>query len=499
MNEIKYLNVVEQEELLKHINKLSHKCMVLLMLDAGLRVTECVSLTFNCFDFKRRTVKVRSLKKRDNVVSRTVPISDRLYQALANYLAARKDVSGQDYVFPSRVIKGDHVGRSAANKFLAIKKKQLGMKHLHPHALRHSFAVNHISAGTPLENIKTMLGHTKYDTTLIYATIPTELLRKNVEKTTPKKVPLLQRLGLVKSKDKRISLSFHKDNFTVGRNTEIGTLEKNIDKGINTLLLGPIGVGKSHILENFKCEKKILRLDDSGTIKKSLGQLLLYLYQGDKSHVSNMVYGDAPIEQIEIKLSRESLKHICGLICSAVQKKEYILCIDRVDNIPPKSVQALEMLKDHFIILAGARLVKIDRTSFLWNFDTLEIKPLTRVHSIELINRLSYDVEVEDFEFFRNHIFEQTNGNPRAIFEIIDRYRKEPVITNEVVREIRHTASLREIDLTFVIFIGFGLMYVLRYMSREVDNDSLRFIGGIALVMMLLSRQLLSFTKRKFL
>ena len=175
-----------------------------------------------------------------------------------------------------------------------------------------------------------------------------------------------------------------------------------------------------------------------------------------------------PLDKIEVKINRESVKHLCSLICSAVKKKEYILAIDRVDNIPPKSVQALELLKDHFIILAGARLVKIDRTSFLWNFDTLEIKPLSRVHSIELINRLSYDVEVEDFEFFRNHIFEQTNGNPRAIFEIIDRYRKEPVITNNVVREIRHTASLKEIDLTFMIFIGFGLMYVLNICPEKL-------------------------------
>ena len=60
-------------------------------------------------------------------------------------------------------------------------------------------------------------------------------------------------------------------------------------------------------------------------------------------------------------------------------------------------------------------------------------------------------------------------------------------------------ASLKEIDMTFIIFIGFGLMYLLRYMSKEVDNDSFRFIGGVALVLTLLSRQLLGFTKRKFL
>ena len=42
-------------------------------------------------------------------------------------------------------------------------------------------------------------------------------------------------------------------------------------------------------------------------------------------------------------------------------------------------------------------------------------------------------------------------------------------------------------------------MYLLRYMSKEVDNESFRFIGGVALVLTLLFRQMVGFTKRKFL
>jgi site-specific recombinase XerD len=51
---------------------------------------------------------------------------------------------------------------------------------LHPHALRHSFATHHLSAGSSLAEIKTMLGHQNFNTTLIYAEIPTEELRHRV-------------------------------------------------------------------------------------------------------------------------------------------------------------------------------------------------------------------------------------------------------------------------------------------------------------------------------
>jgi site-specific recombinase XerD len=49
---------------------------------------------------------------------------------------------------------------------------------LHPHALRHSFATHHLSAGSSLAEIKTMLGHQNFNTTLIYA--ETEELRHRV-------------------------------------------------------------------------------------------------------------------------------------------------------------------------------------------------------------------------------------------------------------------------------------------------------------------------------
>jgi len=34
-------------------------------------------------------------------------------------------------------------------------------------------------------------------------------------------------------------------------------------------------------------------------------------------------------------------------------------------------------------------------------------------------------------------------------------------------------------------------------LSSEIDNDSFKFIGGAAMILLLFSRQLFSFTKRK--
>jgi len=504
MREIKFLNKEESDKLISCIKIQKHKVIVMLMLDCGLRVSEAVSLIYKDFDFKNKIVIVKSLKKRDQVDKRKVPISNRLYQELAKYLSSVSNVDADDYLFPGRFSKKEHITRSSVNKFLYnLNQKVLKFSFLNPHCLRHSFGTQHISSGTPLENIKAMLGHKKYDTTLIYSQVPAEMLRQNIEKVTTREVSYLTRvlnsLGIKSKVDKKINLNFYKEKFTIGRTKEFETLENNADKGINTLIVGNIGIGKSHLLEYFNCSKKILRIDDLFSIKTSLVNLLVHLYDNDKSYVKKLIYADIPKDKLQVKLTRNSVRNLAKEICDIVEPKEYLIVIDNVDRISPKGVEMIEYLKDHFLIFTAARNVKIDRSSAFWNFDRINLKEFNRTRSFELINKLAFDVEVEDNSLFRNHIFEQSNGNPRVIFELVDRYRREPIITNEVVKEIRHTASLKEIDMTFIIFIAFGLMYLLRYMSKEVDNDSFRFIGGVALVLTLLFRQLMGFTKRKFL
>ena len=503
MKQVKYLSIEQTENLLNAIDKIHHKVIVLLMLDAGLRVSEAISLKYNDFDFKNKDIIVRSLKKRKESSTRKVPISNRLYQELATYLSKRINVQSEDYLFPNKKDNSKHLSRSTVNKFMYTLNKKLGYEFLNPHCLRHSFGTHHISNGTPLENIKIMLGHKSYDTTLIYSQIPQSQLKNNIDKVTRKQESYLNKflksIGIITDNDKKINISFYKEKFSIGRNEEYKTLENNAKNGINTIIIGNIGLGKSHLLEHLNTDKTILRMDDLFNIKSSLTNLLIHLYENDKKHVKELIYSGLDINKLQVKLTRNSVRNLTKEICEIITPKEYLLIIDNVDRISPKGVEMLEYLKDHFIIFTSARNIKIDRSSAFWNFDRLNLKELNRTKSIELINKLSYDIEVEDKSLFRNHIYEQSNGNPRVIFEIIDRYKREPVITNEVIKEIRHTASLKEIDLTFVIFIGFGLMYLLRYMSKEVDNESFRFIGGIALVLTLLFRQIVGFTKRKFL
>jgi hypothetical protein len=270
-----------------------------------------------------------------------------------------------------------------------------------------------------------------------------------------------------------------------------------VNKQVNCILIGDIGTGKSHLLQQITAAKKILNFDDFSDIKQTLAQTLLYLYKNEKETVFKLIYGEHDLTKAGAKMNKETVKNLCDELIKITAKNEYILKIDNVDRITPKAIKALEFLKDHFTIITSAREVPINKQAFLWNFEIIRIQPLTREHSLELIHKLSYDLDVEDFELFRNHIYEQSAGNPRVIFELSERYRKENIITSEVIRTVRHTGSLQEIDMSLAVLITLGALAILRYAAGETGNHSLRFIGGCAMVLLIISRYFFRFTTRK--
>jgi hypothetical protein len=494
-----YLSKNETETVIKNLKSKHHKVIILLMLDCGLRVTEACSIKFKNFDFKNRTITIQSLKKKTKKL-RTIPISNRLYQAIAEYLPTLKnELKPENYVFPKK--NGTtHISRKTIWATLNNLKKKLQIENLHPHSFRHSFATHHLDSGSSIAEIKEMLGHKNYNTTLIYAEIPTEKLKERVNAVTSKPLSFWEKTKLFfipNKKTKLINLDFTENYFTIGRNQELKIINSNLEIGVNTLLIGSIGTGKSHLLKNIETEKKLLKLDDTEAIKKSLVQILLYLHK-DRKLINSILWKDFSTDEITKKIQRENIIHLCDTIIASVKPKEYVLLIDDISSITNTSKKVIERLKDTFTIIAAAREVKANNTSFIWNFERVDLKPLNRKYALQLIQQLSSGLEIENKEIFLNHIFDQTNGNPRAITELIERYKKEPFLDIETIREIKHLGALKEIDMTWLIVMFLGLMTVLRYMARDFEEPALRFIGSIAMVGLLMFRPLMNSLKRKF-
>ena len=504
LTQIDYLTPEKSETLIAEVANPKHKVMILLMHDAGLRVSEAVSLKLSDFDFKKRVINVHSLKKRRKKNTkrgdRPIPISSRLYNAIANYLKEENDVEG--WLFPSDKNPKGHITRYAASYMLSrFKKKHPEFHELRPHILRHTFASNLLKEGADLTTIRDLLGHEDIRTTTIYTHTPQEVVRQQIERATQKHLTIQEKIRRwfrgVEVETNRINIG-QKNTFVVGRRAELDRLENNIRKNINTIVLGDIGVGKSTLLESVGTDKKVLLISDTTAFKSTLINTLMHLFSHDKKKVMEMVYPKHTLDNVRTPLTKHNTVDLAKTLVDITSKHEYVLMIDNVDRITAGVVKVLETLKDHFTIITTARSVPINRGSFLWGFEKISLGTLQRGESLELIHRLAYDVEVEDQEMFRNHIWEQSNGNPRVIFELVERYRKETFVTNDVVRQVRHYGALPEWDLSIIVLLFLGGLAILRYLAYETGDSSLRFIGGAAMILLIIFRQFFSKTKRKY-
>jgi hypothetical protein len=125
------------------------------------------------------------------------------------------------------------------------------------------------------------------------------------------------------------------------------------------------------------------------------------------------------------------------------------------------------------------------------------LKKLNRLQSFELIHKLSYEIEVEDYEIYRNHIWQQTDGNPKAITEMVERYSREPRLVADTIRSVEFSDVIKEFDFSYILVLMIACLAVMRYMTSEMDNPAFRFIGGMAMILLLMSRAFVARTKRK--
>lgn len=435
-SQYKYINQYQEELLLEKLSNRKYRVVVLLMLHAGLRVSEAVTLKYSNFNFRTRTVTVKSLKKKGATKKREIPLSDALYQALLEYTKHQGSVDKDSYLFPvkHKSNQNQHMARRAVNTYLRrFITRHSELSYLHPHMFRHTFATRLRENGEGIETVKDLLGHENIATTTIYAHITPKESQSAIAKFNKDTRPFWQKVKekVLPPPREVINIRTTRETFTVGREAELLQLTTNVSKHINTILLGGTGNGKTHLMDSlFAQTGRFLRIDDLSDIKNTLKGLILYLAKGDKEQVISMIYKDT--NDLDVKISKESIKNLTELVISLTTRHEYTIIIDSLDRITPRGVKLLEQLKDHFTIVAAAREIAVNKSTFLWNFESIRLDNLSRTHALQLIQEASAAVQVDNWDLYRNHILRaerwQPAGDPgadRPLPEGTDRHRRD--------------------------------------------------------------------------
>jgi integrase/recombinase XerD len=169
-----FLRPEEFERLLKEGRDDRERCMLLLLAGAGLRVGEMTAIRAEDIDFTKGYLHIRAESAKGKK-PRTVVLLSPVADALKKYLAGRT----QGWLFPGykraqiSTVQAERIlhyiaERSGLQEIVHPGRKGPGRYRVHPHLLRHSFAVWSLDNGVPVGDLQDQLGHASLATTGIY-------------------------------------------------------------------------------------------------------------------------------------------------------------------------------------------------------------------------------------------------------------------------------------------------------------------------------------------
>jgi integrase/recombinase XerC len=168
----------------KRLWDLRDRALILVMYSGGLRISETVSLALQ--DMEEDQSGARVLGKGNK--ERYVFFSGEAQEALAAYLPVRSRkipvAHPTDRLFINQ--RGGNLSIPGVRWIIAQYAQGSGLeKHIHPHALRHSFATHLVNAGCDVRVVQELLGHASIAATQRYTHVDMERLKQVYAKAHP--------------------------------------------------------------------------------------------------------------------------------------------------------------------------------------------------------------------------------------------------------------------------------------------------------------------------
>jgi len=161
---------------------LRDQAMFELMYSSGLRRAELIGLNLDSVDLGAGEVTVTGKGRK----TRIVPVGRQALEALRAWLAQRGSVIGDT---PALFVgaRGGRIGATAVRLSLNRLAVKHGVTaHVHPHALRHSFASHVLQSSGDLRAVQEMLGHVSLSTTQVYTHLDFQHLAQVYDRTHPR-------------------------------------------------------------------------------------------------------------------------------------------------------------------------------------------------------------------------------------------------------------------------------------------------------------------------
>ena len=185
-----FLNYEEIEKIFESFEdntplNLRNRCIVELLYDTGVRVSELINIKISDIDFNEKTINISGKGRKERIVY----FGDYLYEVLNEYIKKGRndllDNKSCDYLILNS--RGNKITTRGIQQIIDKVVSDASLKHkISPHVLRHTFATHMLNGGSDIKTIQQLLGHESLSTTGIYTHITNEVLRSEYLKNHPR-------------------------------------------------------------------------------------------------------------------------------------------------------------------------------------------------------------------------------------------------------------------------------------------------------------------------
>ena len=158
-----------------------NRAIILTLLDCGLRVNELCMLKVEDVDLRGGWIRVREGK---GWKERKVPMGGSLRRALWQYSAVRPEPMGANGRF-FLTDQGWPLPTERVRKILLYFGRKAGVRNVHPHRFRHSFALHFLRHGGDPLTLRMLLGHTTLQMVSRYVQLASTDLQSAHAKASP--------------------------------------------------------------------------------------------------------------------------------------------------------------------------------------------------------------------------------------------------------------------------------------------------------------------------
>ena len=283
----------------------------------------------------------------------------------------------------------------------------------------------------------------------------------------------------------------------IGRDDLVEQIAREARKGRHLLLTGPVGIGKSAVLEA-AIERLLVRqnriviqvgehqakgqflelargLLESGLLKPSALELDERLDALDP----------AALEWVKIKrqVNRLSIRDLCAAIVPALhdQRGQVLMAVDDLTQVTPTLVAFWLAVCDAAQIIACASARKPNVAKLWWKLVEIEIPPLSpdSARTIAQTYLQQTGALVEAPALLIAHVVQQANGNPQALADLLADAGKERRVDKRRIREMKHAAGVRYLDFTPVMIVALASMVGARYLAMGTGDTELYIFAGM--------------------